>query len=132
MRGRPLRWLRHVSDETLFREYRQCRFTVYPSLMEGFGLPITESLLHRKPCVCGGNGALGEVARGGGCLIVDQANEEMLASGIKKLLTDSETFERLAAEAGSRKFRPWSDYTDRLVEYLRAHKPASAVVGTAR
>jgi hypothetical protein len=45
-----------------------------------------------------------EVARGGGCLIVDQANEDMLASAIKKSLADSETYERLVAEASAREF----------------------------
>src|SRR5207244_10141753 len=90
--GRPLRWLRHVDDETLLREYRDCRFTVYPSLMEGYGLPIVESLLHGKPCICGSNGALGEVARGGGCLIVDQTSEDALAAGIKQLLTDRQRY----------------------------------------
>ena len=118
MRGRRLRWLRHVDDQTLLRAYRDCRFTVYPSLMEGFGLPIVESLVHGKPCVCGGNGALGEVARDGGCLIVDQTSEDALAAGIKKLLTDQETYVRLSAEARGRKFRSWSDYTEKLLEDL--------------
>lgn len=117
-RGRPLRWLRHVNDERLHDVYRSCRFTVYPSLFEGFGLPIAESLWHGKPCICGGNGALGEVARGGGCLIVDQTSEETLASAIKTLLTDQETYVRLCAEARSRRFRRWSDYIDRLLERL--------------
>jgi glycosyltransferase involved in cell wall biosynthesis len=67
--GRPVCWLKQVNDDVLDRAYQACRFTVYPSLMEGFGLPIAESLIHGKPCICGGNGALGEVARGGGCLI---------------------------------------------------------------
>ena len=34
-------------------------FTVYPSLIEGFGLPVLESLRHGKPCVCSARGALG-------------------------------------------------------------------------
>jgi glycosyltransferase involved in cell wall biosynthesis len=119
MRGRPLRWLRHVDDETLLRGYRDCQFTVYPSLMEGFGLPIAESLAHGKPCVCGGNGALGEIARGGGCLIVDQTREETLAAGIKELLTDETRYARLSAEACARKFRSWPDYTEKLLEYLQ-------------
>jgi len=63
--GRPIRWLKHVDDRTLHQAYRECLFTVYPSLMEGFGIPILESLWHGNRCVCGGNGALGEVARGG-------------------------------------------------------------------
>jgi glycosyltransferase involved in cell wall biosynthesis len=126
MRGRPLRWLRHVNDETLLRAYRECRFTVYPSLMEGFGLPIVESLLHGKPCICGGNGALGEVACGGGCLIVDQTKTDALADGIKSLLQDRPLYSRLADEARGRKFRTWSDYIEKLLGYLQSPKSALA------
>jgi Glycosyltransferase len=132
MRGRPLRWLRHVNDETLLGAYRDCRFTVYPSLMEGFGLPIVESLLHGKPCICGGNGALGEVARGGGCLIVDQTSEEAIAAGIKKLLTDRETYARLCAEARAREFRSWPDYTQTLLEHLQLSPRKNAVAVTSK
>jgi glycosyltransferase involved in cell wall biosynthesis len=119
-RGRPLRWLRHVNDETLHEVYRLCRFTVYPSLFEGFGLPIAESLWHGKPCICGGNGALGEVARGGGCLIVDQTSEDALASGIKKLLSDQEAYLRLCTEARAREFRSWPDYIEKLLGHLQS------------
>jgi glycosyltransferase involved in cell wall biosynthesis len=125
MRGRPVRWLRHVDDETLLRAYRECRFTVYPSLMEGFGLPIVESLLHGKPCICGDNGALGEIARAGGCLIVDQTKPEALADGIKTLLQDRQLYSRLAAEARARRFRTWSDYIDKFLTYL---EPAQSAV----
>jgi len=125
--GRPLRWLRHVDDETLLREYRDCRFTVYPSLMEGYGLPIVESLLHGKPCICGSNGALGEVARGGGCLIVDQTSKDALAAGIKELLTNQGTYARLCVEARARKFRSWADYIDRLLDHLSHPRLAASV-----
>ena len=127
MRGRPLRWLRHVNDQTLLRAYRECRFTVYPSLMEGFGLPLVESLSHGKPCVCGGNGALREVAHGGGCLIIDQTSEEAIAVGIKTLLTDQEIYARLCTEARAREFRSWSDYTEKLLEHLRPSPQQSAI-----
>jgi len=119
MRGRPVRWLRHVNDETLLRAYRESRFTIYPSLMEGFGLPIVESLLHGKPCICGGNGALGEVARGGGCLIVDQTKSPALAAGIKTLLQDRQLYLRLCDEARARTFRSWSDYIEKLLAHLQ-------------
>jgi glycosyltransferase involved in cell wall biosynthesis len=127
LRGRPLRWLRHVDDETLLREYRDCRFTVYPSLMEGYGLPIVESLLHGKPCICGDNGALGEVAHGGGCLIVEQTSADALEAGIKKLLTDQSTYARLCAEARAREFRSWADYIDRLLKHLSHPRLAASV-----
>ena len=131
-RGRPLRWLRHVNDETLHEVYRSCRFTVYPSLFEGFGLPIAESLWHGKPCICGGNGALGEVARGGGCLIVDQTSDGAIAAGLKKLLTDQKTYMQLCLQARARKFRSWADYIEKLLDHLperasRQRTPVSAV-----
>ena len=126
IRGKPLRWLRHVNDEVLSRAYRDCHFTVYPSLMEGYGLPIVESLLHGKPCVCGGNGALGEVARDGGCLIVDQTNTGALAGGIKSLLQDRQLYARLSQEARARRFRTWGDYIDKLVMHFRSTSPALA------
>jgi glycosyltransferase involved in cell wall biosynthesis len=112
--GYPIRWLRHVSDRALHRAYHSCRFTVYPSQMEGFGLPIAESLWHGKPCVCGGNGALGELARPGGCLIVDQTSADALAGAMKTLLADNATYERLSADARARNFRTWNDYINRL------------------
>jgi glycosyltransferase involved in cell wall biosynthesis len=125
IRGRPLRWLRHVNDETLLQTYRECRFTVYPSLMEGYGLPIMESLLHGKPCICGENGALGEVARGGGCLIVDQTSDDSLAQGIRKLLLDRELHKRLSHEARVRKFPSWADYIDKFLGHVQTTARAS-------
>ena len=122
-RGRPLQWLRHINDDALHQVYRSCRFTVYPSLMEGFGLPIAESLWHGKPVVCGGNGALGEIARDGGCLLVDQTNEDDLGSAIEKLLRDDQLYARLREEARNRTFRSWSDYTKDLLGYLQ--RPAT-------
>jgi glycosyltransferase involved in cell wall biosynthesis len=40
-----------LSDEELDGAYRSCLFTVFPSLCEGWGLPIAESLAHGKFCV---------------------------------------------------------------------------------
>ncbi len=124
-RGRPVEWLRHVDDEKLRVAYGSCQFTVYPSLKEGFGLPIMESLLHGKPCLCGGNGALGEIAAGGGCLIIDQTSPDALASGMEKLLTDSALHARLSAEARSRTFRSWTNYTDHLEGHLQVRRGQS-------
>jgi len=117
--GRPIRWLRHVDDRTLHQAYRECLFTVYPSLMEGLGLPILESLWHGKPCVCGGNGALGEVARGGGCLPIDQTSTDAIAAGIRTLLRNRAIYEQLSAKARVRKFGSWSDYTEKFLKHLQ-------------
>jgi glycosyltransferase involved in cell wall biosynthesis len=124
---RAVVWLKHVDDQTLHALYRECAFTVYPSLMEGFGLPIAESLWHGKPCICGDDGALGEVARGGGCLIVDQTSPAALADGIKTLLSDRQLYARLSNEARAREFRSWSDYIDKFLTYLKSEIAETAI-----
>lgn len=50
-----------LSDADIAALYRHCRFTVYPSLNEGWGLPVGESLWMGKPCVCADNTSLPEV-----------------------------------------------------------------------
>ncbi len=116
--GRSVHWLRHVHDAALLAAYRAALFTVFPSLVEGYGLPIVESLTHGRPVVCGGNGAIGELATGGGCLIVNQTDPQALADGICQLLTDADLHARLVAEAGARKFPTWEEYVADCLPFL--------------
>ena len=109
-RDRPVRWRKHISEAELDAAYRDCSFTAFPSRLEGFGLPIIESLWHGRPVICGRNGAIGEVAAGGGCYQIDQNNPAELAAAIRLLLSDSTLYRRLHAEAAARAFRSWDDY----------------------
>ena len=114
--GRNLEWLGHVDDVTLANRYAQAAFTIYPSRYEGFGLPILESIAHGKPCICGSNGAIGEVSSGGGCLQVDQNEVDSLANGIRLLLSDGDHLGRLRTETFERDLGSWSDYAKRFLE----------------
>ena len=118
--GRPVRWLRHVDDRTLNAAYAGCAFTVFPSLAEGFGLPILESLWHGRPCVCGHNGAIGEAAAAGGCLLVNQSDPAALAAAMERLLADPELYARLQSQARHRVFDDWEGYATRLLPLLGA------------
>lgn len=118
--GRPLIMRGAVSESMLQEAYARCTFTVYPSLLEGFGLPVIESLRHGRPCVCTRVGALGEAARGGGCLMVDRPEPSALAAAMRQLLTDSTTRETLAAGARRRGFRSWSDYAHDLSGWMES------------
>jgi glycosyltransferase involved in cell wall biosynthesis len=112
--GRAVRWRKHISDRELAEAYRDCSFTVFPSRLEGFGLPIIESLWHRRPVICGRNGAIGEVAAGGGCHQINQNNVYELARAIRLLLNDSSAYHRLYEEGRARSFRSWDDYLEDL------------------
>lgn len=50
-----------LSDEELAFLYRSCEFTVFPSLYEGWGLPVAESLSFRKPCLTSRSSSLVEI-----------------------------------------------------------------------
>ena len=117
--GRPLRYAGAVSDAAVSAAYAACSFTVYPSLMEGFGLPVIESVAHGKPCICASRGALGESAKGGGCLSVRRADAESLAAAIASLLHSPEMLARLAQEARARRLKSWADYAYELTTWIR-------------
>ncbi len=116
--GRPLRYDGPVSDAAIDAAYAQSAFTVYPSLMEGFGLPVLESLAHGRPCICSGQGALGEAAKGGGCVMLDTVDAPSLAAAIERLLADSGERERLTLEATQRPQRTWADYARELRSWM--------------
>lgn len=116
--GRPLIYHGPATDAELDAAYAACHFTVYPSLYEGFGLPVIESLLHGKPCVCSGKGALGESARGGGCLTLDAVDASTLKSALQKIITTPGEIAALASAARNRTFRTWKDYAGNLTDWM--------------
>lgn len=117
-RGRPLRFDGAVDDDALAAAYAACDFTVYPSLMEGFGLPVLESLQRGRPCLCSSQGALGESARDGGCVALDKVDAESLAAALRRLIQEPAERARLAAEARERTFRTWDVYARELLAWM--------------
>jgi len=109
-KGRSLSYRGRVDDAALRRAYERCSATVYPSLMEGYGIPILESLYFGRPCLCSAEGAIGEVSVGGGCLHAEVAQEESLADGMRRLLRDESLYQRLYRECGGRVFPSWPGF----------------------
>lgn len=56
--------LNRVTDADLALLYQSCEFTVYPSLYEGWGLPVAESLVYGKFCLTSNAGSIPEIADG--------------------------------------------------------------------
>jgi glycosyltransferase involved in cell wall biosynthesis len=81
---------------------------------------VLESLAHGKPCICSAGGALGESAHDGGCLALDRVDAPSLAAAMDRLLTEPLTRVGLAAAAGQRKFRSWSDYVTDLTAWMHS------------
>lgn len=79
--------LGRVSDELLSVLYAEATVFVYPSLYEGFGLPILESFFHGTPVLTSDNSGMREVAGNAAELINPESVEEIRA-GITKLLNE--------------------------------------------
>lgn len=56
--------LMDVSDEELSWLYQHCKFSIYPSFYEGWGLPIAESISKGVPCIASNTSSMVEVAPG--------------------------------------------------------------------
>ena len=80
--GRGVQYDGPADEATLDRAFKESSFTVYPSLAEGFGLPVAESLARGRPCLCRMDGALGEIARGGGCVDIGAAGAPEIAAAM--------------------------------------------------
>jgi glycosyltransferase involved in cell wall biosynthesis len=74
-------WLGEVDDVALVELYRGARALVYPSLYEGFGIPVLEAMACGTPVVTSRGGATEEVA-GGAAVLVDPLDVESIAAGI--------------------------------------------------
>ena len=116
---RPLIYAGVAADAELHAAYRRCSFMVYPSLLEGFGLPVLESLQHGKPCICSAHGALGEAARGGGCVMLDVVDTPSLAAAIDRLLQNPAEIAALSLRARARPFRSWAEQARDLAAWMR-------------
>ena len=86
-----------VSDEELAGLYRNCTVFVYPSLYEGFGLPVLEAMAMGVPVVASKISSLPEVA-GDAAVLIDPYDDNEIFDAIWKILDDQE----LAAEMRQR------------------------------
>ena len=115
-----LRWHEKIEHGTLRQLFDDCLFTVYPSVLEGFGLPVIESLWFGRPCICANFGVMAENARGGGCLTVDVRDPGALAAAMLEVAGNPARRFALALEATGRKLKTWDDYATEVLSHLSA------------
>lgn len=79
----------HVPDNDLKAIYNGAAALVYPSLYEGFGLPIVEAMACGCPVICSNAASMREVA-GDAAILIDPGRSDELAAAIEIIVHDSE------------------------------------------
>jgi glycosyltransferase involved in cell wall biosynthesis len=84
---RRVKWLKYVEDSDLSALYAGAAFLAYPSLLEGFGLPILEAMSAGCPVLTSNLSSMPEIG-GEAALYVDPLDIESIACGMKRLAGD--------------------------------------------
>jgi glycosyltransferase involved in cell wall biosynthesis len=112
-------WKGYVEDTEREKLLREATLFAYPSLAEGFGLPVLDALSLGIPTLTSRRSSLPEVA-GDAAFLVDPKNTEEIADALQRLLTN-EVLRKELSEKGRRqgeKFT-WERTVDALLEKVR-------------
>jgi glycosyltransferase involved in cell wall biosynthesis len=91
-----IRLLDWIDADLLNGLYAAARCLVFPSLYEGFGLPVLEAMSRGLPVICSDRGSLAEVA-GSAALTVDPLSVPHIAAAMERLMADDAEVARLRA-----------------------------------
>lgn len=90
--------INNVSNEDLPAVYQQAKAFVYPSIYEGFGIPILEAFNSGIPVITSEKGATSEVG-GDAAILIEPLNSKSIGEAIKSILVD-EKLSKLSIEKG--------------------------------
>ncbi len=109
-RRRPqLKFHEAASDERFSRLLENTRAVVFPTIAEGCGLPVLESLWRGLPCVCSDLPVLRENTADGGCLILPVNDPVAWREGLRQILQEDAVWRQLAASAATRTLPTWRE-----------------------
>lgn len=120
-----------VPDRELQALYRECLFTVYPSLYEGWGLPVGESLEWGKPAVVARNSSLEEVG-GDFCVYFADNDLDDLLRALKTYLDDPAALAQAAGRIRDHyTSTSWQDVAEVLMDEIEQARRSAAEAATA-
>jgi len=113
-----VKFIGSVPEENFPSLYRGATALVFPSLYEGFGLPIVEAMACGTPVITSNTTAMPEVA-GDAALLVDPRSVEQISRAMEQIVTDTSLRQRLR-DTGFRQARQfrWSKTAEMVHEVL--------------
>ncbi|MGH9464702.1 MAG: glycosyltransferase family 4 protein [Thermoanaerobaculia bacterium] len=127
--GERVKLLGHVEQRALPALYQGATLFLYPTLYEGFGLPVVEAMASGVAVITSHNSALREIAEGYAEL-VDPLDVDAIGGAIVRCLTDAD-HRRGLAEQGRRRARDfdWRRTAEQTLEVYRSVLAASPADG---
>jgi glycosyltransferase involved in cell wall biosynthesis len=114
-----VRYLGHVDEPTLSALYEGASVLAFPSLYEGFGLPLLEAMSRGVPAVVGAAGALPELGEGA-AITANPDDVNSIAAALERLLSDEALRKKLGAEGRRRAASfTWARAGEQSLEVLR-------------
>ena len=96
----------YVSRSTLSELYSRAMVFAFPSLDEGFGMPVLEAMAYGVPVVTSNRSALAEVA-GDAAILVDPTDAEELTHGLRTVI-EQDGLRRLLCDRGRQRASQWT------------------------
>jgi glycosyltransferase involved in cell wall biosynthesis len=112
------RQFKQLSETEMADRYAACDIVIFPSLYEGFGLPILEAQKAGRPVLTSNISPMKEAAGGGACL-VDPLDPDSIRAGIKRIMED----DRYREDIIKKGFDNIKKYDNRMIaaQYLKLY-----------
>ena len=107
-------------DDIVWGLYALAEVSAFPSLNEGFGLPVVESLALGTPVVTSDFGSMRDLGEGRGAVLVDPRDTTSIARALDSVLSDPERRAQLVALTATLPRRSWDDYARESWEHIGA------------
>ena len=104
--GHDVRFTGFVPSEDLPALYNLCSAFAFPSILEGYGLPVIEAMAHGAPVVTSRGTSTEEVA-GGAAVLVDPMDVASIAAGIREALASRDSWSSRSRDRAIEV--PWSE-----------------------
>jgi glycosyltransferase involved in cell wall biosynthesis len=110
----------YVGDAELRYIYRQASVFVFPSIWEGFGIPLLEAMACRLPIVTSRTSAIPEIAQAAAAY-ADPRDPEDIAARVVQVLEDQDLRDKLVSEGENRvAYFSWEKVADQTLEFYQS------------
>lgn len=117
--GSTIQLLHHIGGDAIINLYKNCRFTVYPSLYEGYGMPIAESIYYGKVCITSNVSSMPEVGGEYADYINPESTDE-IRDKILHYITNPDALARRENEVKNAHITTWAEASQYMVKTVES------------